>query len=337
MLILMHKNAKQEEIDNVVKYLEGLSLKPELLPGAQRLAIGITSNKQYVKSDYVARMPGVIEIIHVTHKYKMTSREFIPEDTIVRVGDIEFGAGPPVIIAGPCSVESEEQIVSTAKKIKDLGVNVLRGGVFKPRTSPYDFQGLGYDGLEMIKTASEETGLPICVELMSVRDIELFADKVDIFQIGARNMQNFDLLKELGKLDKPILLKRGPSALVEEFLLAAEYILDGGNNKVILCERGIRTFENSTRNILDLNSVALIKRLSHLPIIADPSHAAGRHDLVTPLAKAALAVGADGLIVEVHPNPAQALSDQKQQLDFSEFESFMDELKMFLPAEKVSA
>lgn len=323
MLVVMHAGASENEISEVSNYLIGKGLQTELLPGSNRVAIGVTGNKKYVSHDEVNRMPGVKEIIHVTHKYKRVSREFYPENTIVKVGEAAFGSGIPGIIAGPCSVESKEQIRLAAEHVKKLGGHVLRGGVFKPRTSPYDFQGIGHKGMQWMKDAGEEFNIPICVEIMSVRDIDFFNENVDMIQVGARSMQNFDLLKELGQLKKPILLKRGMSALVDEFLLAAEYIIDGGNKEVVLCERGIRTFETSTRNILDLNSVALIKKKSHLPIIVDPSHAAGKHDLVLPLAKAGLAVGADGIIVETHPEPMAALSDANQQLDFKQFEEFM--------------
>lgn len=330
MLIVMHKDATDKQIQNVLTHFRRLNLKTEQLPGAQRVAIGIMGNKQYVNHDEVVRMPGVLEIIHVTHTYKKVSREFYPEDTKIKVGETEFGNWLPVVIAGPCSVENEKQVIETAQLAKEIGVKVLRGGIFKPRTSPYSFQGIGYVGLQILKKARAVTGLPICVEITSTDDVELFNHEVDIIQVGARNMQNFDLLKRLGKINKPILLKRNPSATVEEFLLAAEYLFDGGNQQVILCERGIKTFETSTRYTLDLNSVALIKKLSHLPIIVDPSHAAGRHDIVIPLSRAALAAGANGIIVEIHPEPMKALSDQNQQLDFEEFRQLMSSLKIFL-------
>lgn len=319
MLIVMNKDAANEQVQSVIQYLQSLQLKAEELPGANRMAIGVTGNKKHVSHQEIARMPGVKELIHVTHKYKKVSREFFPEDTVVQVGNAQFGGIDPVLIAGPCSVESETQIMQAAEAVAEQGGQVLRGGIFKPRTSPYDFQGLGYQGLELIRKAGDKYNLPICVELMNPEDIPLFEHAVDIIQVGARNMQNFDLLKKLSKINKPVLLKRGASATVEEFLLAAEYLLDGGNSRVILCERGIRTFETSTRNILDLNSVALIRKMSHLPIIVDPCHAAGRHDLVRPLALAAMAAGAQGLIIETHPEPFKALSDAQQQLDLEEF------------------
>jgi 3-deoxy-7-phosphoheptulonate synthase len=254
------------------------------------------------------------------------SRECKPENTIVKVGNVEFGSGKTVIIAGPCGVESEKQIMAIAKGVKKLGADMLRGGAYKPRTSPYSFQGMGEKGLKLLAKARKETGLPVVTELISVNDLHLFEKYVDMIQIGARNMQNFDLLKKAAKLKKPILLKRGMSATVEEFLLAAEYILNEGNDQVVLCERGIRTFETSTRNILDLNSLAIIKKISHLPIIADPSHSAGRYDLVPALGCAALAAGADGLIIEVHNNPDEALIDGKQSLTLENFNEMMKKL-----------
>lgn len=319
MLIVMQQSADADSIGAVVHYLQNKGLRAEALPGGQRTAIGVLGNKAFVDEQAVARMDGVKEIIHVTKPYKLVSREFYPVDTLVQVGGARFGAGHRSMIAGPCGVESEEQILTAARNLKDLGVQVLRGGAFKPRTSPYSYQGLGHEALGYLAKAREETGLAICVEIIRTDDVQLYDDMVDLIQVGARNMQNYELLKRLGKIRTPVLLKRGPSATVDEFLLAAEYLLAGGNKQVILCERGIRTFERSTRYTLDLNSVALIKQVSHLPIIVDPSHAAGRHDLVGPLAKAGLAVGADGLIVETHPKPTEARSDASQQLDPQEF------------------
>jgi len=256
--------------------------------------------------------------------YKKVSRESKPENTIVRVGSVEFGGLHPVLIAGPCTVESENQLMAIATGVKKSGAHMLRGGAFKPRSSPYAFQGMGIEGLKLLKKASAATGLPVVTEIMSSEDLPAFLEHdIDMLQIGSRNMQNFSLLKALSKVNKPILLKRGMSATVEEFLLAAEYLMHQGNNQVVLCERGIRTFEQSTRNILDLNSLALIRQLSHLPIIADPSHAAGRYDLVTPLAIAALGAGANGLIIEVHHEPEEALCDGKQSLTLGSFEKLM--------------
>lgn len=332
MLVVMNADASAEQIQNVVRFLQGIGYEAEPLPGHSRTAIGVRGNVHYVPNNEVLRLPGVRELIRVTKPYKLVSKEFHPLETLVQVGEVVFGGPEPVLIAGPCSVESEAQVFATAHKVKALGAGILRGGLFKPRTSPYSFQGVGYQGLPWLQAARAATGLPICVELMSINDLDLFAAEVDLIQVGARNMQNFDLLKHLAKLDKPVLLKRGASATVEEFLLAAEYLLEGGNPNVILCERGIRTFETSTRNQLDVNSIALIRQLSHLPIIADPSHAAGRFDLVPPLAKAALAAGAQGLILETHPKPHLAKSDAEQQLDFAQLEALVTSLRPLIAA-----
>jgi 3-deoxy-7-phosphoheptulonate synthase len=327
MLIVMKNTATEEQVDNVVKAVEKLSLKAEKLPGELRTAIGVTGNKNFIDQDRILNYSGVKEIIHVTKKYKLVSREYQPENTLVKINeDVVFGGGKPVVIAGPCSIESYEQLLAIAKEVKALGADMLRGGAFKPRTSPYSFQGLGKEGLEIMQKVSEEVGIPIISEITSTDDLELFKDSVDMIQLGSRNMHNFDLIQKVAKLDKPILLKRGLSATMEEFLLAAEYILNQGNKKVVLCERGIRTYEQSSRNILDLNTLALIKIESHLPIIVDPSHPAGRYDLVAPLAKAGMACGADGLIVEVHNNPKEAMSDGAQSLTFDSFKSLMSEL-----------
>lgn len=327
MLIVMKNSASRSDIQAVLDAMNELDLKAEKLPGAQRTVIGIMGNKNYVDQNRVINFPGVKEIIHVTKKYKRVSREFKPENTIVKIGDdIAFGGGNPVIIAGPCAVESYDQLLTIAKGVKELGAVMLRGGAFKPRTSPYSFQGLGEEGLKIMKRVSDEVSIPFISEIVSVDDLDLFKDYTDMIQIGARNMHNFDLLSKVARLGKPILLKRGMSATMEEFLLAAEYVLKEDNPNVVLCERGIRTFENSTRNILDLNTLALIKKESHLPIIADPSHAAGRYDLVEALGLAGLAAGADGLIVEVHYNPKEALSDGDQSLNLDTFKSLMQKL-----------
>lgn len=327
MLIVMNNSATPDQVEVVVNAVQQLGLTAEKLPGAQRTAIGVIGNKDYVDQDQILRFEGVKEIIHVTKPYKRVSREFHPEKTQVRISEnVVFGGGKPVIIAGPCAVESQDQFRTIAESVKKQGAQVLRGGAFKPRTSPYAFQGLKKEGLKIMAEIKREVGLPLVSELVSLNDLDDFAETVDMIQIGARNMYNFDLLEHVADLKKPILLKRGMSATMEEFLLAAEYILNRGNPNVVLCERGIRTFENSTRNILDLNTLALIQLESHLPIIADPSHSAGRFDLVIPLAKAALAMGADGLIVEVHNAPAQALCDGKQSLTLETFDSLMKTL-----------
>jgi len=324
MIIVMDKNATKEMVDHVLQIVKDHDLKPEPMYGTQRVAIGVIGEKSKLDEGKVSRLPGVKEILLVSKPYKRVSREYQPDDTVVKInGNCIFGGQKPVIIAGPCGIESEEQFRTIAEGVKKLGANMLRGGAFKPRTSPYSFQGMGEKGLKLMKKIGNEIGLPIVSECISVEHLDLFDKYVDMIQLGARNMQNYDLLTKVAKLGKPVLLKRGMSATVEEFLFAAEYILNEGNKNVVLCERGIRTFENSTRNILDLNSLSLIKETSHLPIIADPSHAAGRYDLVTPLARAALAAGADGIIVEVHNKPDEALSDGKQSLTLESFQGFM--------------
>lgn len=327
MLIVMQNTATKRQIDDVVSTIEKTGLKAQKLPGAQRTAIGVMGNTAFIDHDRIVNFPGVKEVIHVTKKYKLVSREYKPEDTLVKINDkVVFGGKEPVIIAGPCAIESKEQLLGIAKTVKNLGAHMLRGGAYKPRTSPYSFQGMGEEALKMMHDIGKEVGLPIVTEIVSIADLDLFTKYVDMIQIGSRNMHNFDLLQRAAAIGKPILLKRGMSATMEEFLLAAEYILNKGNPNTVLCERGIRTFETSTRNILDLNTLALIRRESHLPIIADPSHSAGRYDLVLPLAKAALAAGAHGLIIEVHNNPKEAISDGEQSLNFETFKSLMQEL-----------
>lgn len=330
MLIVMQNSATESQIKAVIKAIDKTGLHAEKLPGAQRTAIGIIGNKEYVDQDRFSALAGVKEIIHVTKPYKRVGREFHPENTEVKVcKNVIFGKKEPVIIAGPCAVESYEQMLLIAKEVKKLGAHMLRAGAYKPRTSPYSFQGLKKDGIKILAEVKEKVGIPVASEILSIADLDVFKKYVDLIQIGARNMQNFDLLERTADLGKPILLKRGMSATMEEFLLAAEYILNRGNPQVVLCERGIRTFETSTRNILDLNTLALIKKESHLPIIADPSHAAGRFDIVEPLALAALAAGAQGLIVEVHNEPEKALSDGGQSLNFRTFSSLMKKINKF--------
>lgn len=320
MLIVMHRDATVSEIDAVIDYLNERGHEAVRLPGANRTAIGVINNASAVSNDYVLRMPGVVDVIRVTGRQKYSSREFYPEPTVVRVGDVAISqAHDPIIIAGPCSVESEAQIHAVAETLVDCGIQIMRGGLFKPRTSPYDFQGLGLAGMKTFQIARDQYNLKLCAEIVSTDDIDFYESEIDIIQVGARNMQNFELLKSLSRMETPVLLKRGMSATVEEWLSAAEYLMVDGKRNIILCERGIRTFETSTRNTLDLNSVAYVRQRTHLPVIVDPSHASGRHELVTPLAAAAIAVGADGLLVEVHPDPSKALSDQNQQLRPHEF------------------
>ncbi|MDP4008485.1 MAG: 3-deoxy-7-phosphoheptulonate synthase [Candidatus Peregrinibacteria bacterium] len=329
MLIVMKNSATAANIDAVVSAIQKKGFSAEKLPGKLRTAIGVMGNEKYVEQDQLLNLEGVKEIIHVTKPYKRVSREYKAENTLVKINDdVIFGTDEPVIIAGPCAVESQEQFTAIAEYVQKCGAKMLRGGAFKPRTSPYAFRGLKEEGLKIMSKVGKNLGMPIVSEILSLEDLPLFEKYVDMIQIGARNMQNFDLLEHVADLKKPILLKRGMSATMEEYLLAAEYILNRGNSKVVLCERGIRTFENSTRNILDLNTLALIQIESHLPIIADPSHAAGRFDVVPLLAKAGIAAGANGLIIEVHNNPAEALSDGKQSLTLKNFEKLMKELNL---------
>ena len=328
MLIVMSQKTTKAELDAVVQALEDMGLRASPIPGSERPAVGVLGNEEYVDDSTIRDLPGIQEIIHVSKPYKMVSRDFHPQSTVVTICGINIGEGcRPVIAAGPCAVEGEEQIVKTALAVKAAGANLLRGGAFKPRTGPHTFQGLREEGLRLLALARKESGLPIVTEVTSPEHVEVVAEYADLLQVGARNMQNFDLLKELGRLRKPVLLKRGMSATIEEFLSSAEYILAGGNADVILCERGIRTFEPSTRYTLDLSVVPLIKELSHLPIIVDPSHATGKRSLVPPMAKAALVAGAHGILIEVHPDPEKALSDGPQSLTFQSFAALMDDIR----------
>ena len=328
MLIVMHRSATPKQIGAVTSAVERMGLTASSIPGSERTAIGVLGNKGYVDDAPIRNLPGVKDVIHVSKPYKMVSRDFHPRPTVIRIGKVEIGEGrSPVIIAGPCAVESEDQNIRTARAVKAAGAGLLRGGAFKPRTGPYTFQGLKEEGLKLLAQASRETGLATVSEVMTSENVELVARYVDVLQVGARNMQNFDLLREVGRIRKPVFLKRGLSATLEEFLAAAEYILAEGNSQVILCERGIRTFETATRNSLDLSVVPLIKELSHLPIVVDPSHATGKRSLVPPMAKAAIVAGAHGIMVEVHPDPEKALSDGPQSLTIPGFEKLMTEIK----------
>ncbi|MFB0556763.1 MAG: 3-deoxy-7-phosphoheptulonate synthase [Dehalococcoidia bacterium] len=326
MIVVMKTSCSQDEIEGVVARIQQLGLKPHVSQGVERTIIGVLGKVFPELHDTLQLLPGVEETIPVSKPYKLASREFHPQDTIVKVNDLAIGGDEIVIIAGPCAVESEEQLLAIAREVKANGASILRGGAFKPRTSPYHFRGLGIKGLKMLAKAREEIGMPIITEVMTPSDVELVASYADILQIGARNMQNFTLLDEVGKTRKPAMLKRGLSATIQEWLLAAEYILAQGNEQLILCERGIRTFETSTRYTMDISAIPTIKRVSHLPIIADPSHATGKWYLVAPLALAAIAAGADGLMIEVHPSPDLALSDGAQSLTFGNFRQFMSQL-----------
>ena len=314
MLIVMDRSATAEDVERVVTAAGRLGLKAHPIPGAQRTAVGITGNKGTVTPAAFENLPGVLEVIRVSHPYKLVSREFHPEDTVVSIGGVAVGGTRVVVMAGPCAVESLDQTLTIAKAVKALGAHLLRGGAYKPRTSPYSFQGLGEEGLKILAAARDATGLPVVTEVLDTSTLDLVARYADCLQIGARNMQNFELLKMAGKSGRPVLLKRGMSATLEEFLLAAEYVLAEGNANVVLCERGVRTFNDFTRNTLDLAVVPAIERLSHLPVMVDPSHGTGRRDKVLPMSRAAVAAGADGLAIEVHHRPEEALSDGPQAL-----------------------
>jgi 3-deoxy-7-phosphoheptulonate synthase len=331
MLIVMEMDAAPEQVDGVVKKIEAHGLKAHPIPGAQRTAIGITGNIGVVDRALFASMPGVLEVIRVSHPYKLVSREFRHQDTVVDIGGVRIGGPEFTVIAGPCSVESYEQTLRIAKQVKAAGAQLLRGGAFKPRTSPYSFQGLGEEGLRILARVRAETGLPVVTEATDIDVLDAVVEYADAVQIGARNMQNYTLLKRVGRCARPVLLKRGMTATVTEMLLAAEYILDQGNGDVVLCERGIRTFTDHSRNTLDLSAVPEVKRISHLPMITDPSHAAGERSKVLPLARASVAVGADGLIVEVHDRPEEALSDGDQALLPEDFERLMTAVRLLSP------
>ena len=331
MLIVMHHHATQEQIDQVIAAVVAMGLLAEAIPGSLRTAIGVLGNQGYVDDSTIRTLPGVRETIHVSKPYKMASRDFHPEASIVDVAGVKFGDGlKPVIIAGPCSIESESQMMAAAGQVKAGGGQMLRGGAFKPRTGPHSFQGLGIEGLKYLQQAGQAYDLPVVTEVMRIEQLDAVCKHADMLQIGARNMQNFDLLKEVGKTAHPVLLKRGMSATIEEFLAAAEYILAEGNGNVVLCERGIRTFEKATRNTLDLSVVPLVREMSHLPIIVDPSHATGKRMLVPIMTKAALVAGAHGVMMEVHPNPAMALCDGAQSLSGENFTELMQELEQLL-------
>lgn len=328
MIVVMQPGAPQQSIDAIVERIEQLGLSAHLSSGEQRTIIGVvgTTPLPPTLDETLEVYDDVEQVMRVTKKYKLAGWDFHPRKTRIRVRDFEIGGEEVVVIAGPCSVESEEQTLETARAVKAAGARILRGGAYKPRTSPYEFRGLGRKGLEILAAAREETGLAIITEVMTPSDVEQVFDYTDIFQIGARNCQNYFLLEEVGRTGKPVMLKRGMSMLIEEWLLAAEYVLAQNNPNVIFCERGIRTFENQTRNTFDIAAVPVVRRLSHLPIFVDPSHAAGKRPFVGPLALAGVAAGADGLMIEVHPNPDRALSDGQQSLTFAEFEDLMPRL-----------
>lgn len=326
MIIVMKPDATKENIQKVEERLQQVGLKAHLSTGEDCTIIGVIGDRKKIANLEVSMLEGVEKTVRITEKYKLVSRHFHPEDTIVDVDGVKIGGKEVVVMAGPCSVESIEQLREAAKAVKAGGAKFLRGGAFKPRTSPYDFQGLAEEGLKMLREVADEEGLKVVTEIVDKDDIELVGKYADIYQVGARNMQNFQLLKALGKAKKPVMLKRGLAATISEWLNAAEYIMAGGNEQVIFCERGIRTYETFTRNTLDLSAVAAIKELSHLPIIVDPSHGTGRWEMVRPMARAAVAAGCDGLIIEVHPHPEVALSDGDQSLTPKNFSALMGEL-----------
>ncbi len=331
MLIVMDAAATAEDVRRVVETVEGLGLQAHPIPGAQRTAIGITGNRGSIDPGAFENLPGVTEVIPVSAPYKLVSREAKRENTVVSVGGVPVGGERLALVAGPCAVESEAQALEIGRLVKEGGASLYRGGAFKPRTSPYSFQGLGLEGLRILSRVRAETGLPIVTEVLDTESVEAVAEHADCLQVGARNMQNFSLLKRLGRLRKPVLLKRGMSATIEELLLSAEYLLAEGNYEVIVCERGVRTFADHTRNTLDLSAVPYVQRISHLPILVDPSHGTGKRSKVLPLSRAAVAVGADGLLVEVHHEPERALSDGPQAILPEMFRELVDELRRLAP------
>jgi 3-deoxy-7-phosphoheptulonate synthase len=333
MLVVMQHGASQSDVDRVVRTIEELGYQARPMPGAQRTAVGLVGNDGRVDSSRIEALPGVSQVIHVSQPYKQVSREWRPEDTVVQIAPgVRVGGSEVVVIAGPCSVESEEQIVTAARAVAAAGATALRGGAFKPRSSPYAFQGLGKKGLELLALARRETGLPIVTEAMDDEGAHLVAEVADCIQIGARNMQNYSLLKTVGRIRKPVLLKRGMAATINDLLLSAEYILAEGNDQVILCERGVRSFDTQARNLFDLTAIPIVQKLSHLPIMADPSHGTGLRDKVTPMARAAVAAGADGVLVEMHPTPDRALSDGAQSLYPEQLNDLVVELRAIATA-----
>jgi 3-deoxy-7-phosphoheptulonate synthase len=323
MIVNMSEKATELEIVHVIERIREAGYQPHVTRGVERTIVAAVGNGRRHEIEALQVAPGVENVVPIAQPFKLVSRQVKPERSVVNVGHVAIGGPGVVIIAGPCSVESREQLLSTAHAVKRAGANMLRGGAYKPRTSPYDFQGLGLEALKILQEAREESGLPVVTEVMSTEDVDIICEHVDMLQVGARNMQNFALLRRLATIRKPVLLKRGPSATVKEWLLAAEYLLSGGNSQVVLCERGIKTFETEMRNTFDLAAVALARDLSHLPVIADPSHGTGKQSLIAAVSRAAVAVGADGLIIEVHPCPERALSDGPQSLDFAGFEKVM--------------
>ena len=332
MIIILKSGSSQTEAQDILDHIEGLGLRPLYMPGTERIVIGAIGDERVLESLHLENYPQVERVTPILAPYKLVSREIHPHDTIVRLGHASIGGDQFAVIAGPCAVESYEQMRETAEAVKAAGATALRGGAFKPRTSPYSFQGLGAEGLKILETIGRELQIPVVTEVVDIADVEAVAQHADALQVGARNMQNFRLLQAVAKCGKPVVLKRGIAATIQDLLLAAEYILSGGNPDVILCERGIKTFETATRNTLDLNAVPYIKQRSHLPVIVDPSHGSGLRDLVAPMSRAAVGCGADGIMVEVHRDPAHALSDGQQSLHPAEFAKLMRELRPFVEA-----
>jgi 3-deoxy-7-phosphoheptulonate synthase len=331
MVVVMKERASDTQVEKVIAHLVGLGMDVHRSSGASRVVLGVVGSGK-VDPRLIEMLDGVHEVLRISEPYKLASRTFKPDDTVFSTGEVRIGGDEVIVMAGPCSAETEEQVNTTAAAVKRAGAKVLRGGAFKPRSSPYSFQGLGEEGLQMLRAAANAQDLKVITEVMDISQIEVIDKYTDIFQVGARNMQNFTLLRELGRTRKPIMLKRGISATIEEWLLSAEYILSGGNTNVILCERGIRTFESATRNTLDISAIPVVKQLSHLPVFVDPSHGTGRRDKVSPMARAAVAAGADGLIIEVHCDPDHALSDGAQSMFPSQFDRLMAELRIIAPA-----
>ena len=331
MVIVLERGATEKQIEKVIERLIRDGFDVHRSTGVERTILGVVGGKVVDVRDYEL-LDGVKEVVRITQPYKLSSRTFKPEGTVIQVGDVPIGGESVVVMAGPCAVESREQVNAAAEAVSKAGVRIMRGGAFKARTSPHTFQGMGEEGLKLLHEAARERGMYVVSEVMDHTQIPIFLEYADVLQVGARNMQNFNLLRELGKVSKPVLLKRGMSATIEELLLAADYVMTGGNHQIILCERGIRTFENYTRNTLDISAIPVVKKLSHLPIIVDPSHGTGRRDKVAPMARAAVAAGADGLLIEVHPQPDQALCDGAQSLFPDQFERLMKELRLIASA-----
>jgi 3-deoxy-7-phosphoheptulonate synthase len=332
MVVVMEERATEEQVQQVIAHLMEMGFDVHRSTGALRTVLGAVGGRREVDPRLIEVLDGVHEVLRITEPYKLASRTFKPENTVVTLGDVRIGGGEVIVMAGPCSAESEAQVEAAAAAVARAGAKVLRGGAFKPRSSPYSFQGLGEEGLKILRGAADRYGLKLVSEIMDLSQLEMMQRYVDILQVGARNMQNFTLLRELGRARKPVLLKRGISATIEEWLLSAEYVLSGGNMDVILCERGIRTFESYTRNTLDISAIPVVQKLSHLPVVVDPSHGTGRRDKVAPMARAAVAAGADGLLIEVHCDPDHAKSDGAQSLFPAQFDQLMAELKMIADA-----